>query len=409
MEASTVAVSTCNLAQWALDFDGNLERVVRSIVEAKRQGAKLRVGPELEISGYSCEDHFHEMDTYLHCDQSLATLLAGDTTDGILCDVGMPVLHGSVRYNCRVFCLNRRILLIRPKMYLADDGNYRERRFFASWKDDGVLEDHALSDVLRDATGQDVVPFGVATIATREAVVAAEVCEELWAPVSPHVAMALAGVDIFTNGSGSHHELRKLQARLNLIQSATRKCGGVYLYSNLQGCDGNRLYFDGCSLACVNGDVVAQTSQFSVRDVEVVTAIVDLTAVRSYRGHSASFQEQAAEAKTLRRYPRIDCRHFSLAAPARAAPSPALVPRVHTAEEECALGPACWLWDYLRRSGAGGFLLPLSGGADSSSVAAIARVMCVLAADAAREGDPTVRPPPSADGHHCCRNCCRRC
>ena len=37
------------------------------------------------------------MDTYLHCDQSLATLLSGDTTDGILCDVGMPVLHGSVR------------------------------------------------------------------------------------------------------------------------------------------------------------------------------------------------------------------------------------------------------------------------------------------------------------------------
>ena len=55
MDASTVAVSTCNLAQWALDFDGNLERVVRSIEEAKRQGAKLRVGPELELSGYSCE------------------------------------------------------------------------------------------------------------------------------------------------------------------------------------------------------------------------------------------------------------------------------------------------------------------------------------------------------------------
>ena len=50
----------------------------------------------------------------------------------------------------------------------------------------------------------------------------------------------------------------------------------------------------------------------------------------------------------------------------------------HCPEEEIALGPACWLWDYLRRSGASGFLLPLSGGADSSSVAAIVGCMCQL-------------------------------
>jgi hypothetical protein len=40
-------------------------------------------------------------------------------------------------------------------------------------------------------------------------------------------------------------------------------------------------------------------------------------------------------------------------------------------EEEIAYGPACWLWDYLRRSTMGGFFLPLSGGADSSATASI--------------------------------------
>lgn len=50
--------------------------------------------------------------------------------------------------------------------------------------------------------------------------------------------------------------------------------------------------------------------------------------------------------------------------------------QIHSPEEEIALGPACWLWDYLRRSGASGFLLPLSGGADSSSTAAIVGSMC---------------------------------
>ena len=49
---------------------------------------------------------------------------------------------------------------------------------------------------------------------------------------SPHITQYLSGVDIIGNGSGSHHQLRKLDARLSLMQSATRKCGGLYLYSN---------------------------------------------------------------------------------------------------------------------------------------------------------------------------------
>ncbi len=52
-------------------------------------------------------------------------------------------------------------------------------------------------------------------------------------------------------------------------------------------------------------------------------------------------------------------------------------PRYHLPEEEIAYGPACWLWDYLRRSRMSGFFLPLSGGADSSAGATIVHVMCV--------------------------------
>ena len=46
---SLCVVATCNLNQWALDFDGNLERILRSIAEAKRLGARYRLGPELEV------------------------------------------------------------------------------------------------------------------------------------------------------------------------------------------------------------------------------------------------------------------------------------------------------------------------------------------------------------------------
>ncbi|CAM9104348.1 unnamed protein product [Ectocarpus fasciculatus] len=379
-----VTVAACNLDQWALDFDGNLERVLRSIRQAKAMGARYRLGPELELCGYGCEDHFLEHDTFLHCDQSLAALLSCDATDDILCDIGMPVQHLGVRYNCRVFCLNRKILAIRPKLHLADDGNYRETRWFTTWKRRNETEDHTLCRGLAEVTGQDKVPFGQTAVSALDALIAGETCEELWTPDSPHIGQALAGVDIIGNGSGSHHQLRKLDTRLNYMISATAKCGGVYVYSNQRGCDGGRLYYDGCALIVVNGDVVAQAAQFSLADVEVITATVNLEDVRSYRASVSSRMEQASGA---RRLPTVEAPSFCLGTPgANYVTHPPTLPqalKIHSPQEECALGPACWLWDYLRRSGSAGFFLPLSGGADSSSVAAIVGVMCGLAVDTA--------------------------
>ncbi len=59
----------------------------------------------------------------------------------------------------------------------------------------------------------------------------------------------------------------------------------------------------------------------------------------------------------------------------------------HPAEEEILLGPACWMWDYLRRSCQGGFFLPLSGGVDSSSTATLVYSMCKLVTEAVERGD----------------------
>lgn len=72
------------------------------------------------------------------------------------------------------------------------------------------------------------------------------------------------------------------------------------------------------------------------------------------------------------------------------APSDALEPRYHAPEEEIALGPACWLWDYLRRSGAAGFFLPLSGGIDSCATAVIVHSMCREVIKAVSEGNEQV-------------------
>lgn len=79
--------------------------------------------------------------------------------------------------------------------------------------------------------------------------------------------------------------------------------GGVYLYANQQGCDGDRLYYDGCALIALNGTIIAQGSQFSLNDVEVVTATIDIEEVRAHRAskNSRSFQAAGAE-----RYQRIE-------------------------------------------------------------------------------------------------------
>ena len=65
-------------------------------------------------------------------------------------------------------------------------------------------------------------------------------------------------------------------------------------------------------------------------------------------------------------------------------------PHMHEPEEEIALGPACWLWDYLRRSGAAGYFIPLSGGADSGAVATLVGSMCQLVAKAICDKDTAV-------------------
>ncbi len=92
--------------------------------------------------------------------ECLAEILASDLTDGIVCDIGLPVEQGGVRYNCRAYCLNGQILLVRPKLYLANDGNYRELRRFSAWKHLRQLVELQLPESIKEVTGQTKVPFG---------------------------------------------------------------------------------------------------------------------------------------------------------------------------------------------------------------------------------------------------------
>ena len=88
----------------------------------------------------------------------------------------------TVNYNCRVLFLDGRVLLIRPKMFLAMDGNYREGRWFTPWMRPKEVESLVLPECVRVVTGQTHVPFGDAVLALEDTVLGCEVCEELFTP-----------------------------------------------------------------------------------------------------------------------------------------------------------------------------------------------------------------------------------
>lgn len=290
---------------------------------------------------------------------------------------------------------------------MADSGNYRESRYFTAYRARSTNgpEELILPPIFEEKFQQRSAPFGTQFLQMGEGVsVGCESCEELWTPKATHIDLALRGVEIIGNGSGSHHELRKLNQRLELIQNATRICGGVYLYANQRGCDGGRLYFDGGALIVCNGKVLAQAPQFSMDTVEVITATIDIDDIRSYRASIPSFGIQTTSIAEARQSSAVNSPpEFVIAKTDFLSPPTISLEslRMHTPEEECCLGPACWLWDYLRRSGAAGFFLPLSGGADSSSVAAIVGAMCVMASEAAKAN-------PSGVVAEDCRKICRK-
>ena len=381
MEPTTVAV--CTLNQWALDFSGNLERILESIKEAKlKHGAKIRLGSELEICGYSCEDHFIEPETMLHSWEVLSELLKFTSQhpyNDMLCQFGMAVNCRGVIYNCGVYAFNGQLILIKPKLVLADDGNYRESRWFTPWVGGPQVIDFTLPPNIAKITGQKSVLFGNAMVRSEEGyLLGSECCEEMWAPLQSSTSLFLQGAHIVMNMSGSHFHLRKLDRREDLIKSATLKTGGVYLYSNNRGCDGSRLYFDGASMIAMNGKVLAVASQFSTKEVGVTSATVDLNELECFRAPANSRALQAIES-VQSGFPIISIPKFELLTRNPKALTMPILDRVMpSVDEQIAYASGCWLWDYLRRSRANGFVLPLSGGADSASSLTIIAVMCEM-------------------------------
>lgn len=136
-----------------------------------------------------CLDHFLENEVYENSWDSLYSILTDESLHGIMIDVGLPLLHRNCRYNARAIILNGKILCLRPKLYLANDGNFREMRFFTPWNRPRHVEQYYLPPRIQKHQGNRHVPIGDVVLSTIDTCVAAETCEELFTPNSPHINM----------------------------------------------------------------------------------------------------------------------------------------------------------------------------------------------------------------------------
>lgn len=149
-------IAQCSLNQSALDFEGNKNRIIESIKKAKQLGCRYRASQESEIPGYSCEDHFREIDTFSHSWEVIADLLKDpELTNDIIVETTLPIFYRSTTYNCKILMLDGKIIGIRPKIFMADGMNYRESRYFNCYKPkkDNMLEEFLLPEFIEQITG----------------------------------------------------------------------------------------------------------------------------------------------------------------------------------------------------------------------------------------------------------------
>ena len=135
-------------------------------------------------------DHFLELDVYTHSWEVVAEIISHPKCQDIIIDLGLPVRHKGNPFNARVIALNKKIIAIRPKIWLCNDGNYREMRYFAAWKVRRV-ETYTLPDVIQDIEGQVETKIGDLIFEALDASFTSETCEELWTPAVSYTHLTL--------------------------------------------------------------------------------------------------------------------------------------------------------------------------------------------------------------------------
>jgi NAD+ synthase (glutamine-hydrolysing) len=358
-----IRVGAAVLNQTPLDWDGNRRRILGAIDAARAAGVSILCLPELCITGYGCEDAFHAPGTQQTALEILATLTHAPTR-GMVVSFGLPLLVNGSLYNAACLAADGQILGFACKQNLAGDGIHYEQRWFKPWPS-GVTVDVRLNGLLHEV-GDLIFETGGVRLGF-------EICEDAWVADRPGSDLASRGVDLILNPSASHFAFGKHEIRKRFVIEGSRAFSVGYIYANLLGNESGRAIYDGDAMIASAGKLLVTGPRFSYADFHVTHAVLDIDAIRMSRSRTGSFRAKITD--TTRNlisqeleFPMLKPVHQGLTHPAWETS-----PRIK--EEEFTRAVSLALFDYLRKSHSQGFVVSLSGGADSTGVSVLVAKM----------------------------------
>ena len=232
----------------------NAEQIFTMMRLADRAGVKLLVLPELCLTGYTCGDLFYQRTLLRGAEEGLSTVLDATRSLELVAAVGLPVAVNGRLYNCAALIQRGRILAVVPKTHLPNYSEFYEKRQFAP----APAENRFIT-----LCSQENVPFGPKIVLRcneiPEFTIGAEICEDLWVPNPPSVALAGAGATVICNLSASNEMIGKGAYRRSLVSSQSASLLCAYLYASAgEGESTSDLVFGAHNIIAENGTVLSE-------------------------------------------------------------------------------------------------------------------------------------------------------
>ena len=284
MQDGFVKVSARTPEVRVADVNFNVEQCVRQVEDACADGAKVVVLPELCITGYTCEDLFWQ-DALLDAAQRGLYAFAEQTSalDALLF-VGVPWRVNGKLYNCAAALCGGEVLALIPKTFVPNYNEFYEIRHFTP------APTSCDCDFI-DMGQEELVPFGTNVLlrcsSMPDLVVAAEVCEDLWAPNPPSVSHALAGATVIVNLSASNAIVGKAAYRRQLVVGQSARLVCAYLYTSAGwGESTTDVVFAGHDMIAENGTLLAESAPFGMGNA---TSEIDVSSIVTERMRMSTF------------------------------------------------------------------------------------------------------------------------
>lgn len=271
----------------------NVKEMLKQVEEAKLKNPSFICFPELCISGYSIGDLVFQKYLYDDCLEAIKFFLQNNTYRGVVI-FGAYIFINDTIYNCSFITQKKKILGIVPKNFLPDTSEFYETRWFAS----GVDISKNVSSV--NLFGEEIA-FGkiIFENSTGDVNFAAEICADLWAPISPNERLYSNGALICFNLSASPAHIGKKEYRKTLTKSISLKFNGGYVYvSNNASESTSEVVFSGHKLICENGEVIAENEEINLHS-DIIYGDFDILKLHHARRNNSYYKKVQEIARDL--------------------------------------------------------------------------------------------------------------